>query len=296
MPMRREAACALLTVAVVAASAIARPVPDPVELPGLLSRVGNRVEQYYARAQSIVCLEKVSLQPLAFDFSAAGGGVRQLVYELRISWDRSADEANPPDATVLRELMTVNGHPPRPGDEPECMDPKPVSTEPLALLLPGRQRDYEFKLHGTTRAGRRDSVTVDYKARAIGTAAITWKDECVSVDLPGRNQGRVWVDAQTGDVLRLDEQLIGMFEFDVPKEHARYGGPRSMMIERADSSIRYEPVTFHDPDETIMLPSSIQSLTVIRNAGSPRMRMTQTFSSYKRFMTGGRLVKDADAR
>ena len=30
---------------------------------------------------------------------------------------------------------------------------------------------------------------------------------------------------------------------------------------------------------------------LIRNAGVPRLRMTQEFSSYRRFITGGRLVK-----
>jgi hypothetical protein len=45
-----------------------------------------------------------------------------------------------------------------------------------------------------------------------------------------------------------------------------------------------------------MLPASIQTLTVGRNSGAPRTRMTQTFSNYKRFMTGGRIVKDPGAR
>jgi hypothetical protein len=114
----------------------------------------------------------------------------------------------------------------------------------------------------------------------------------VSVDLPGRTQGRVWIDAATDDVLRLDEHLIGMFEFRVPREHSLGGRVPSMAIERADSTIRYRPVAFHDPEETVMLPASIESLTIIRNAGVPRLRTTQTFSNYRRFVTGGRVVKN----
>jgi hypothetical protein len=64
-----------------------------------------------------------------------------------------------------------------------------------------------------------------------------------------------------------------------------------MVLERADSSIRYQPVTFTDPDETVLLPSSIRSTTVFRNAPTPRMRVTQTFSNYRRFITGGRVVR-----
>ena len=95
----------------------------------------------------------------------------------------------------------------------------------------------------------------------------------------------------TDDVLRLDEHLTGWFELTVPRDHTRHGHATSMIIERADSSIRYKPVVFHDPEETLILPASIESFTVIRNAGVPRLRTTQEFSSYRRFMTGGRLVK-----
>ena len=41
----------------------------------------------------------------------------------------------------------------------------------------------------------------------------------------------------------------------------------------------------------MMLPASIQSLTIVRNAGVPRFRTTQTFSNYQRFTTGGRVVR-----
>ena len=119
-----------------------------------------------------------------------------------------------------------------------------------------------------------------------------WHDDCVTVDLPGRTRGRVWIDAATDDVVRLDEHLTGMFEFPVPRARERPGGPPWMAIERADSSVKYRPVVFHDPDETIMLPASIESTTIIRNAGVPRLRTTQTFAGYRRFVTGGRVVKD----
>ena len=74
-------------------------------------------------------------------------------------------------------------------------------------------------------------------------------------------------------------------------------GPTSMVIERADSSISYRAGRRSmTPTKPLMLPASIQTLTVVRNSGSPRTRMTQTFSNYKRFMTGGRIVKDPGAR
>ena len=63
-----------------------------------------------------------------------------------------------------------------------------------------------------------------------------------------------------------------------------------MVIERAESSIRRKRVGFRDPEETLMLPAAIDTLTVIRGGDSQRVRITQRFSDYRRFLTGGRVV------
>ena len=41
------------------------------------------------------------------------------------------EDGKPGTADVHRTLLTVNGRPPRPGDEPGCLDPKGISPEPL---------------------------------------------------------------------------------------------------------------------------------------------------------------------
>jgi hypothetical protein len=264
-------------------------------------RVGERIEQYYARAHSIICEETVRLEPLGYDLLGNGDHVRQLVYELRVSWDGAtaagSEAGKTSSASVLRQLLTVDGRPPRPGDEPGCMDPKPVSPEPLGLLLPHRQGENEFTWRGQGRERGRASVTLNYKPTRVLPAAVVWTDNCVSVDLPGRTRGRVWIDQATGDVLRLDEELTSQYEFPVPKSHARLPGLAStFIVERADSSIAYRLVSFHDPEESVMLPESITSLQVIRNSGVPRLRTTQKFSKYRRFITGARIVEDAGRR
>ena len=40
-----------------------------------------------------------------------------------------------------------------------------------------------------------------------------------------------------------------------------------------------------------MLPATMSTVTVIRNAGTPRLRTTQNFRNYRRFITGGRIVE-----
>ena len=261
------------------------------DLTAILTRVGQRVEQYYTRAQSIVALEAVRIQPLAADLSPVGFG-RRLAYELRVTWDPQRELGTLPEATVLREILTVNGRTPRESDdEAGCMDPKPVSPEPLGMLLASRRGEYAFSSAGTTRnIDGRAAMMLDYKALAAGQADVQWEENCVTISLPGRSRGRIWIDAATDDVLRLDEHLVGLFEFRVPPKHTRGGGPSHMVVERADSSIRYKPVEFQDPEERLILPASIETVTVIRGSGAPRVRITQQLSDYRRFLTGGRLV------
>ena len=154
-----------------------------------------------------------------------------------------------------------------------------------------RQREFAFSWRDSGRTVGRSSVTVDYKSLTPKPPGVTWAGPCVSIDLPGRTRGRVWVDRNTAEVLRLDEGLIGSVEIPVPREQMRPGSAAAFVVERADSSIRYRPITFRDPDEIVMLPESIESLQVIRNSGVPRLRIVQKFSNYKRFITAGRIVE-----
>ena len=252
----------------VTAGAQPRSAPD---VAAILMRVGERVQEYYARALSVVCLESVSLRQLGTDLTSDGSPARRLVFELRIGWQPPASGSGPPEASVLRQIVTIDGRPPRPKDKPGCMDPKSVSPEPLAMLLPDQQHKFDFRWAGTTRMNGRAVAMLDYRARATGPADVKWRDDCVSIELPGQSRGRVWANPATGEVLRLDESLAGTFEFRVPNEHQRAGGAPTMVIERADTSIRYRPVTFREPDETLLLPASVETLQVIRHSGAPRV-------------------------
>lgn len=171
------------------------------------------------------------------------------------------------------------------------MDPQQVSPEPLEFLLPSRRGEYAFTWAGTGRADGRAVAKIDYRPVTSKPASVVWTGDCVSVDVPDQQRGRIWVDLASGDVVRLDQHLHGRFEVNVPANKQRIDSPTWMEIERADSSIAYRPVTFHDPEETLMLPVSIDSLQIVRNAGVPRLRTHQAFTDYRRFLTSGKLVK-----
>jgi hypothetical protein len=287
--MTRLAICTVVAASVVPiALAQPRTARSTVEV---LSRVGERVETYYGRAQSLVSLEKVQIQTLDRGFGETGRP-RRLEFELSVEWVSPTDTASAPDATIKRRLLKVNGRAARPNDEPGCMDPKAVATEPLAVFLRGRQHEHVFSWTGDARIDGRASVMLDFAPRAGPAPKVSWlkKGECVSVDVGARSRGRVWADAETGEVLRLDEWMAGMYEFPVPFEHQRAWNTSSLALERSDSSIRYRQVRFSDPDEVLLLPVSVETLTAWRPGGA-YVRTTQTFSNYQRFITGGRIVE-----
>jgi hypothetical protein len=254
-----------------------------------VNRLSGYVEQYYSRAQSIITNESVIVQRLNRDLSY-DGFARRLVYELRVEWDPSVDGDESP-AKVTRQLLTVNGKPPKKGDKPECMDPKSVSPEPLAFLLPDRRHKYSFTSAGVGRVDGRETVMVDYRALEPGEPIVEWTDDCVSVDVPGRWRGRLWAEPETATIVRMDEQLMGMVDLPIPRKQQRINGALYMTLERADMSIRYRPVRFSEPDETLMLPAEITSSSMWRNGGSAGSRVTQSFSNYRRFVTAGRILR-----
>jgi hypothetical protein len=277
--------CALLTSSTAAAQQI-----GGAELNEALARTARRVEDYYARARTLVSTERVLIQPLGTDLLPTGLG-RRLMYELRVEWEPPAAGQPDGDAQVVRRLLSVNGRPGLPNGDPGCIDPAPVSPEPLAIFRAAARHRYAFKWAGTSQTDGRASVMLDYRHAMPADPEIVWKDECVSIDVPAKTLGRAWLDSETGEVLRLDERFEGQFDVPVPWKHQRAGSPALMTIIRNDTSIRYRRFAFSDPDETLLLPATIDTVSIIRNSGSPRVRVTQTFSDYRRFTTDSRIVR-----
>jgi len=49
-------------------------------------------------------------------------------------------------------------------------------------------------------------------------------------------------------------------------------------------------VTFNNPDEAVVVPTSLSSLRIMRGSGVPCLRTTTDYKNYQRFLTGGRVV------
>ena len=290
---RLAAACAALLMGL-GVCASASQSASLIDLEGLLERAGARVTEYFARAQSIMCLEKVSLQRLSFGYGS-DGPARFVESELRLSWEPSPEDPTPKEARTLRQVLRVNGHPPRKKDWDNCTTPEQQVSEvqPLSILLPDSRVELTFAYGGRAVLDGRDAVMVTFREKVKPTVDVSLVEDnenCVSFDIDGGTQGKIWLDAETNEVLRLDRSLTGLVEIPLPRKAQRFGLERHWTMERWDSSIRFKPVRFDNPAETLILPVESSTLQVTRGAGTPRLRTTTKYTSYRRFMTGGRVV------
>jgi hypothetical protein len=291
--MRADRLTPLLAALALCGSTIARgQTAGDVET--LLARVGERIEEYYQRAQSVICIEKSTVQPIGWNY-APQGFARTVESELHV--ESAGGESG--EATIVREVRKVNGRPPRERDRKDrstCTDPNPLSPEPLAFLLPAHRGEYRFTPGGVGKERNRAAVLLDFastntKSRLQLTDDPKGREDCFHTDGELATRGRVWLDAETYDVLRVDERLNGPTDVRVADTlQRRHNFSSWVVFERYDTTIRYRTVDFTDPDERLVLPESIDMLIVL-HGGLESTRRSQTFSDYRRFRTGGRIVR-----
>lgn len=285
-------------VGLIAASAVVWAQTAPPATPDLattLQRAGERVEQFFARAQTIVSTETVRLQPLGSGLSP-DGFARTVESELRLTWKAADSTDASADAQVERRVMKVNGRPPRAKSDDSCTVPeqRTTQTQPLSMLLPRQRQDYVFSYAGTGRAERRAAIMVDFKEVANVSVRTHIEDDnadCIGFDVIGGMRGRLWIDAETFDVLRLDQRLGGLVDIRLPREALKRptSTPR-WTLERLDQTLRFKAIAFEDPDEVLVLPVSSTELSVMQADSIRRLRTTTQYSRYLRMLTGGRLV------
>ncbi len=285
----RLAACVALLAGCLSVATSAQKAP-PVDVDATVARVAEYVQHYFARAQSIICDETVRVQSLGYDLLGDQSPGRTLRSELRVSWepDENGGLGTP---QILRTLISVNGRRPRERDRDKCFDPQATSPEVLGIFLPENQQQLTFKSAGRGKSNGRAALMIDVIDHEDGPVTVETNENCVRFGKPGGSWWRAWVDAETFAILRLDEHLSRPFDATIPADR-KMGTPRiDAIIERVDTSITYRPVTFADPDETVLLPASKDTMQVIRNSPSPRVRTTYTYRNYRRFMTSGRIVQ-----
>ena len=270
------------------------PAPD---LTGLMVQVGERVSGYYERAHSVMFVERSTVQPITSNWSP-DGLARTVESEVRIEY-QGDDGERLAEPRVTRRVRQVNGRAPRERDSRDrsgCTDPTPVSPEPLAFVLPAHREAYRFTSARDVVERGRSALVIEFASVDRTSDPVLIEDErghddCF--DWRGRlaSQGRLWIDRVTHDVLRVERRIPGPVTLRVPWNlQRRHQLEPWMTLDRDDVTMRYRAVRFTDPDEVAVMPELIESLTLLRG-GLQSVRRVDTYSEYRRFMTGSRIVQ-----
>ena len=154
----------LVVIAAVAVCA-AGVAPAPQALPdieALMKVIGERVAEYHRRAQSVMCVEQSTIQPIQSNL-APDGFSRTVESDLRVEFEADGDVL--PAARVIREIRRINGRAPRERDKKDragCTDPNPLSPEPLAFLTPAHRDEYRIVSLRNGREKGRAALIIDF--------------------------------------------------------------------------------------------------------------------------------------
>jgi hypothetical protein len=287
MPRAVSGLVLTISAVLVAAVAGAQPQKTPIDpdLVSVLRSLAERTQQYYDRFISIICTETVRQQDLKINLQASGRP-RVTVYELSVSRNPKSQEGS--DFRVDRTLLEVNGRPARTNEQPGCTDPKTGTPEPLAFLLPKNQPGFRFALSDRAEGGPPGTRALDFMEWPAERVSVKWTANCFDAE-GGGQEGRVWYDPVTFDILRVDSRLSKPFR--VPLPQGLNGIHPSIRVERSETTVRFERVRFENPDEIVLLPESIETLTVFR--GVPSLRTAQKLSNFRRFLSESTLRTSA---
>ncbi len=89
--------------------------------------------------------------------------------------------------------------------------------------------------------------------------------DCFRLSRSLRRQGEVWIDLNTYDVDQLQWQLAESFSSKTSAGVAKFGifpvfrPAKELSYEKQEMTIRFRPVTFQNPEQILLLPSSSES-------------------------------------
>jgi hypothetical protein len=267
---------ALLVASLCASTGWAQVPSASSPLAAVLGQLAERTQQYYDRFTSIICTETVRQQELKFNLEPSGKP-RVNVYELSVVRDPQSQDGT--GFRVERILLSVNGRPARKNQEPGCTDPKTGTPEPLWFLLVENQSRFRFTLNEQAVGGPARTRALDFKQSPPERASVKWADNCFTAE-GGGLEGRVWFDPVTFEVLQIDARLSKPFAVRMPDGF--FGVQPAIRVARSETTIHFERVRFERPDEIVLLPQSIETLTIFQ--GVPSLRTEQRLTDFRRFL------------
>jgi|GEM_PF-1767388 len=280
------------------------PEHENAELNNLLNQVRARIQQYHQALFNIAVTENVSQQELRADATPKGKS-RAMVYESIILHHRSSASQQEGAPVITRTLKFVNGKPAKesePASRSKCVNtnPPPAYGDPLSFLLADGPVKLIYAYAGETELeGVRTAVVTATPPPVADPIQIIMKDNCFRLSRGLQTAATIWIDPKTFDVLQVKWQLAESFTGKIPAGVAKVGflplfrPRRQLTYEKSDFMIRFRRVTFQNPEQTLLLPASSESVSIMKGAGIAGFQTITEYSRYRRFKSSLE-IKDSD--
>ncbi len=259
---------------------------DTARLKELLDRIGERVRKFQEDLFSVKWTAVHRGQQLKIDLTPKANPWKT-VSEWIVVRRPVPDNPQKTVAVAVIEVKSVDGKPPKKKSNSATYH---HLLDLLDFLSPEKQSQWAFSWEGETDLQGLKTVMIT-AAPAVVTKP-TGKVKGRFFYVQGLQQkARIWIDAQTFDVVQVEWRLLDTFGFKTgfglnwygPFFVARPG--REIEYEKMDRTIRFARIAFKDPDQTLLLPVSEEVLQMIRGARNPVYRGTLSYTDYKRFVT-----------
>jgi hypothetical protein len=250
-----------------------------VPLTEILEKAGDRVQQYTTTVLSVACTELTRQLELEPDLTTVKKKPIELVYDFIIIPGIGFG------ILEQRELKLIDGKPAAKNAQPSI----PVTTAfttAVTVLLREIRDNFAFSSAGTADLDGREALLIDYLPAIRRPPSATW--EGARFRLNFESKGRIWIDPISYDVLRIETHLIEPVEFQPPRVMRKgpfvlFGPAHKFKVKVWDVAIRFAPTSFKEPEQTLMLPVSAESFRIIEGMRVPRLRITHSFTNYRRF-------------
>ncbi len=234
------------------------PIPSlspepPCSLPEVLAQAAARAQMLIASLQNFNAQEKIEYEELD-DFNNP--------VDSRVArFDYLVDLEERKGGLIVRETRT-SGH----GvvSLPDLM--QDAGLPALALIFhPIYQGDYEMRCEGADQRDGRAAWVVHFQQRKDKPAR-TRSFRAPNAHYPAKLKGRAWISAESGDILRIETNLVE---------------PIAMVHLRSNAvSLDYAPVKFSSRNVTLWLPQAAETFS---DFGGSRYIVQHTFTDFQLF-------------
>ncbi len=301
MSSKYQRVALLLALAACAAAARAQEAKEEPARDGrleqILDRVGENVRRYQSELFRIAYTETLRQEELREDMTPKKS--KEYVFDTIVTREALSGEEDDYYPRAVRRLRTVNGKPARRADREAEEAGAAVSS--LVFLLPKNRGEYQFTLEGEEQFGGRRAYRIRMLRPSEGPPRVEWQKRFVgySFYVFAPFVYRVWVDAETFDVLRHEVHLAEPFEFEGPSAvglgpFGRLGKSRRFRYAAQDYAVNFRRERFKDPEQALLVPVAAEWTRVIEGARKPRTHATLRFSDYRRFRSDVKVLEDTE--